>query len=75
SALLNSKTMILLAHVKLWANLHMPWYHMVVGLVNGAEDVARVIEKLRDNKVIELKPISEVSTINFHSIMESKTGS
>lgn len=36
----------IIAEIKLWANTHMPWYHAVVGSVNGRDKVRRVIEKI-----------------------------
>jgi HNH endonuclease len=46
SALLDSNSMLLIAHVKLYANLEMPWYHTVVGRVQGEGKIAEIVKKM-----------------------------
>ena len=41
-----SDSLLLIAHIKLWAHMDMPWYHAVIGRVTGASNMARVVEKL-----------------------------
>lgn len=45
-ALGTTELLYIISEVKLWANTLMPWYHVVVGRVQGRDNVGHVIDKL-----------------------------
>jgi HNH endonuclease len=71
SALLESDSMLLLAHLKLWANLEMPWYHMVIGRVLGEDKIADVISKIGENQELRWEPVSELNAPSFSSLQKN----
>ena len=46
-ALGTSELLYIISEVKLWANTFMPWYHVVVGRVQGNDKVGHVVDKLK----------------------------
>jgi hypothetical protein len=50
-----TELLYIISEIKLWANTFMPWYHAIVGRVQGRDKVAHVIEKLNRINVSEIK--------------------
>lgn len=50
----SSQRLMILAQVRLYANMHTPTYHVVVGEAAGAEQVARVVSKFGVSEVARL---------------------
>jgi hypothetical protein len=43
--------LMLVAEIRLFANLHTPTYHAVIGDVTGADNIAALLKKLGDIKI------------------------
>lgn len=58
--------LLLAAEVRLYANLHSPQYHVVVGEVRGCDKVASVLEKLEGDADIRLDANPAMAATRLH---------
>lgn len=65
SVLFDWHSMLLIAHIKLWANVNMPWYHMIIGRVSGQLNIKHVINKLAGKSGVEIIQLNDINKLTF----------